>query len=119
MKKISGLIFAAALVLCGLAADSHAQSRYPRSINQREARQQRRIVSGVRSGRLTARETYRLERNQVRIRRMENRYRLSGNGLNRYERARLQRALNQSSRRIYRQKHDRRNYSRQYPRRRL
>ncbi|MEP6901147.1 MAG: hypothetical protein ABJA66_05315 [Actinomycetota bacterium] len=113
MKKIIGLIFAAGIVLCGLSADSFAQSRYKtRSINNRESRQQRRIVNGVRTGKLTARETYRVERNQYRIRRQESRYRRSGNGLSWRERNRLQRELNQSSRRIYRQKHDKQSYRR-------
>jgi hypothetical protein len=116
MKKITFLIFAAFIVLCGLSLESNAQSKtYPRSINSRESRQQRRIADGVRSGELTARETYRLEREQYQIRRMESRFRQSGDGLSGRERFRLQRELNQSSRRIYRQKHDQQDY----PRRRL
>lgn len=114
MKKITGLIFAAFIVLCGLAADSYAQKR-PRSINNRQERQQERIVQGIKSGELTARETYRLSREQYQIQRMENRFRRSGDGLSNRERLRLQRELNQSSRRIYRQKHDRQDY----PRKRL
>lgn len=116
MKKINILIFAAFIVLSGLSANSFAQSKSkPWSINNRESRQQKRIFRGIKSGELTARETYRLERNQYQIRRLESRYRKSGNGLSWREKYRLQRELNQSSRRIYRQKHDKQDY----PRRKL
>lgn len=123
MKKTIGLIFAALLIVAGLSADSFAQtSRYrSRSINNRERRQQQRIYQGVRTGRLTTRETYRLERQQYRINRTEARYRRSGGRFTWRERYNLQRRLNRSSRSIYRQKHDRQNYRsyRYYPRRRL
>ena len=74
MKKIIGLIFAAVLILAGFSAESFAQ----RSINNRERRQQQRIYNGARTGRLTSRETYRLERRQYQIRRTEARFRRSG-----------------------------------------
>lgn len=113
MKKIAGLIFASFLILCSLAAASFAQTKSrPRSINNREQRQQKRIVNGAKSGALTAREIYRLEREQYQIRRLENRYRSSGGRLTWREKYRLQRELNQSSRNIYKQKHDRQNYPR-------
>ena len=117
MKKIIGLIFAALLLVAGLSMDSFAQTRYRRNINARERRQQQRIYQGVRSGSLTRRETYRLERQQVNLRRTEARYRRSGGGLSWRERRNLQRRENRTSRVIYRQKHDRQHYS--YPRRRL
>ena len=41
------------------------------TVNQRERRQQHRISAGVRSGELTGKETRKLEREQVRIRRDE------------------------------------------------
>ena len=108
MKRILGVFFAAAIVACGLSAGTYGQDMHQnRNINQRERRQQRRIVRGVRRGQLNARETYRLERQQSRIRRNELRYRRSGGGLSHSERARLRRQLNRTSRHIYRQKHDR------------
>jgi len=115
MKKITFLVFAAFAVLCGLALESNAQTNRSRSINNRQSRQQQRIVNGVKTGELTARETYRLEREQLQIRRMENRFRRTGDGLSPSERYRLERELNQSSRHIYRQKND----AQDYPRRRL
>ena len=111
MKRIIGLTFAALIMICGLSSLSSAQTYHRRhSINARERYQQRRIAQGIRSGELTARESYRLEREQYRIRQQESRFRRSGGGLSQRERARLQREENQSSRRIYRQKHDRQQY---------
>ena len=114
MKKTTILIFAAFIFLCGLSANSFAQRYRPGNINSRERNQQQRIVNGVKSGELTARETYRLEREQYRIRRQESRFRRSGDGLSWRERGKLERELNRSSRDIYRQKHD----GQDYPRRR-
>lgn len=113
MKKITGLIFAALLVISGLAATSFAQtkSHHPYSINHRETRQQRRIRQGIRSGELTAKETYKLEKQQYKLRRTEARYRRSGNGLTWKERYKLQRQENRTSRSIYRQKHDKQDYN--------
>jgi len=76
------------------------------SINRREHRQTQRIVNGVRSGELTARETSRLLAEQAWIRVEEWRYRRSGGGLSPREYLDLQRDLNRASRHIYRQKHD-------------
>lgn len=118
MKKIIGLIFASLMIIAGLSADSAAQTKHRSwSVNSRESRQQRRIYQGARSGSLTAKETYRLERQQAQIRRQEAKYRRSGNGLSARERYRLEHRLNQTNRRIYSQKHDRQNQG--YPRKRL
>jgi len=112
MKTIFSVMLAAAFVLVGLAMTSNAQTRHRWSINHREARQERRIGQGVRSGELTVRETYRLERRQLRLNRTEARYRASGDRLTPRERFRLERDLNRTSRSIYRQKHDRQDYPR-------
>ena len=66
----------------------------------------------MKSGELTARESARIAREQVQINRMEKRFRSSGDGLSNRERVRLQREMNQASRHIYRQKHDRQDYPR-------
>ncbi len=117
MKKIIGLVFAAVLLVAGLAANSSAQTRYRHNINTRERRQQQRIYQGVRSGSLTRYEAYRLEKQQSNLRRVEARDRRSGGGLSQVERHNLERRENRSSRAIYRQKHDSQRYS--YPRRPL
>jgi len=114
------------LFVAGLSIDTLAQRVYypqKRSINTRQTRQQTRIYQGVRSGRLTRRESYRLQRQQYNIYRTENRYRRSGGRFTYAERRNIQRRLNRSNRSIYRQKHDRQNYrvksAMPFPRRRL
>lgn len=103
MKTILGIGFAVVLCLAAGATDASAQRR---GINERQANQRERISNGYGSGQLTARETARLAREQAQIRRMEHRFRQSGDGLSSRERARLQRELSQSSRSIRRQRND-------------
>lgn len=119
MKKIISLIFASLVVVFGLSVDSFGQTSKskPWSINNRQQRQQKRIYQGVKSSELTAKETYRLEKQQARIQRTETRYRASGDGLTWHERYKLQHKLNQSSHNIRQQKHDKQDY--QYPKRKL
>ena len=76
------------------------------SVNNRQQRQQTRIYKGIQSGNLTQHEAARLGRREAQLNRQEARYRASGNGLNSYERAKLQRAQNQLSRSIHNQAHD-------------
>ncbi len=103
MKWFAVAALVAAMVpVCGLA----------QSINERERNQQQRIRQGVRSGELTHREALRLEREQARIRLAEARARRSGGEFTLRERARVQRELNQSSRHIRHQKHDRQDRNR-------
>ena len=103
--RTSGIVIAG-VMMAGLVAGT-AVGADAGPINRREHRQVRRIVHGVRSGALTRRETARLAVEQARIRVMERHLRRSGDGLSRREYLRLQRALNRSSRHIYRQTHDR------------
>jgi hypothetical protein len=91
------VIISAALPLMGLA----------QGVNQRQQNQQARIRQGVRSGELTRREAGRLQAQQARIRVNEAYARRSGGEFTTRERARIQRQLNRSSNRVYRQKHDR------------
>ncbi len=92
----------------GLASAASAGTHSP-NIDRREARQQGRIYQGVRSGALTPRETYRLERQQANIRNQEARFKSDGN-LSRHERSVLQNRLNHSSKAIYRAKHNQRHH---------
>jgi len=105
LRRICKTLVFLALILAASAVAASAQSR--RCINAREHRQQERIAQGVRSGELTSRETFRLERQEQRIDRQEDRFRESGDGLSPRERAKLEHELNRESRNIYRQKHDR------------
>lgn len=112
MKKITTLIFAALFAVFCFATTDFAQTKsHPYSINHREQRQQKRIRQGIKSRELTAKETYRLEKQQYKLRRTEAKYRRSGGRLTWRERYKLQRQLNRSSRTIYRQKHDRQDYN--------
>ena len=101
MKTVKALA-AIAIVLPTLA---FAQANTP-GIDQRQANQERRIDQGVASGSLTPREANRLERGQQRVDNMENRAKSDGVVTAR-ERARINRAQDVQSDRIYRQKHDR------------
>lgn len=116
MKTILGIAFGFFALTFAVSTDTFAQGgNRPRSINNRQQNQRQRIGQGIRSGELTARETARLVREQAQIRRMEERFRESGDGLSARERVRLQHELNQASRHIYRQKHDDQDYPRNTP----
>ena len=95
------LLFAAALGVAAVTA-TPAGAR----INQRQAHQQHRIARGVADGQLTARETYRLERQEGRIAAYEARSRADGGGLSARERVRIEHMQDRESRRIYHQRHD-------------
>ncbi|MDQ8756074.1 hypothetical protein RCO27_07505 [Sphingosinicella sp. LHD-64] len=97
------LFAAIALGVGTLASAMPAEAR----INQRQGNQQHRIWHGVGTGELTAREAYRLERQQAHIARYERRSRADGPGLTGRERYRLERMQDRASRNIYRQRHDR------------
>jgi hypothetical protein len=77
------------------------------NLNARQHEQQQRIRAGLRSGELTRLEAARLQAEQARIRAAEARARRSGGVFTARERARIQHELNQASRHIYRQNHDR------------
>jgi hypothetical protein len=102
MKK-SNVLAAIGLALSMVVAGT-VSAGTPR-LDRREAHQSNRIVNGVASGELTARETRRLAAGQVHLRRAEARAKSDGVVTAR-ERAHLQHEANQQSRRIYRQKHD-------------
>jgi len=99
--KISLMIMVLAFVCLG---DALAGTNDPRIQNRME-NQQARIEQGVNTGQLTPWEAGRLERQQSRIGRTEERMKSDG-CLTIRERARLHNRLNNSSRHIYRQRHD-------------
>lgn len=76
-------------------------------VNRRQDMQQHRIDRGVRSGELTRSEAYRLQHQQNRIARTEERMRYSGGGLSNRERNRLSNLQNRAGANIRRQKNDR------------
>ncbi len=93
-----------ATIFASMTTIAAAQSSTP-GIDGRQANQEQRIQQGVSSGRLTPHETYKLEQGQARVRNQENRAKADGVVTN-AERARIQRAQNVQSQRIYNQKHD-------------
>ena len=82
-----------------------ASSRRMQADVQRNANQQQRIESGVKSGQLTNRETAHLERGESRVAGREARAGADGR-VGAGEQARIQKSENRESRRIKRQKHD-------------
>jgi len=76
-------------------------------IDEREANQQRRIEQGIKSGTLTPGETKRLEGREMSIQRQEERMRARDGGqLTKQDRAVLNRRLDNTSRAIYKKKHN-------------
>jgi hypothetical protein len=99
-KNMRTTFLFAALAGVAAVAATPAEAR----INQREAHQQQRIARGVATGQLTARETYRLERQEGRIAAYVARSR--ADGLSARERVRIEHMQDRESARIYRQRHD-------------
>lgn len=95
-----------ALALAALIAlPALAQTDSTVRIDKRQARQERRIEQGEKSGALTQKEATRLEKGQTRVQKMESKAAADGR-VSAKERARIERAQDKQSRRIYREKHD-------------
>ena len=98
MKLVSLAILAAA------ALPVAAQVNTPR-VDQREANQQARIQQGVQSGELTSREATKLEKGQAHVQTVEDKAKADGK-VTPKERARLTKAQDKQSHKIYRKKHN-------------
>ena len=94
------------LSTAALAVQAQNQPATPR-VDQRQERQEQRIDQGVASGSLTASEAQRLENQQTRIDRVEDKAKADGQ-VTRRERAKLHVAQDGASRTIARKKHNRR-----------
>jgi hypothetical protein len=79
---------------------------YPRTVNQRQWNQQRRIYNGVRDGEIGSREYYNLQRRSDAIELQQRRFRADDGRIDPYERARLNRRLDNLSDSIYRDRRD-------------
>jgi hypothetical protein len=93
-----------AAITLSLALPAVAQTATPK-LDQREARQQRRIDQGVSSGQLNSKEAARLEKRADRLDTAEAKAKADG-VVTKGERARLQRKADHNSRAIAREKHD-------------
>lgn len=104
-QRIVTMAMAVGVAMMSTAAFA-ATDRHPRGVNAREHRQVERIRQGVRSDELTRGELDKLRADEAAVRAEERVYRNSGDGLNKRERRDLERDLNQTSREIYRAKHN-------------
>jgi opacity protein-like surface antigen len=102
MKKLLLAVCAMTLMMSGIV---FAQAETP-VIDQRQINQDQRIDQGVASGQLNEREANRLNKQQGRIGKMEDRA-MSDGIMTKRERARIGAAQNRASRHVARQKHDR------------
>ena len=100
---ITKIVLAAALLIPAVSAWSGPLSTPV--IDQKQAEQQQRINQGVQSGQLTPAETAKLERDQARIQKMENKAKADG-VVTAKERKRIRHAQNVESRKIAKEKHD-------------
>ena len=98
-------LFAAAAALA-LAVPAAASAQSTPRADQRQVNQEKRIDQGVKSGALNDAEARRLESGQARVDGIEDRAKADG-VVTKKERARIHKAQNVESKRIYRQKHDR------------
>jgi len=106
MTRNVAMIVIALTVSSGAAFAAPAQR--PAGVNAREHRQVQRIREGVKNDELTRGELDKLKADEAAVRAEERVYRQSGGGLNKTEKKDLERDLNQTSREIYRAKHNNR-----------
>jgi hypothetical protein len=100
----AGLVALGVCTAPAMAADGNGNHRH--GVNARQQHQAGRIRDGVKDDSLTRGELNRLRGDEAAIRAEERVYRRSGDGLTRREYRDLQRDLNQTSREIYRFKHN-------------
>jgi hypothetical protein len=106
---MSRRIVCVSILTLGLSASSAFAAdgaSHRRGVNAHQQHQAGRIRDGVKDDSLTRGERNRLRADEAAIRAEERVYRRSGDGLNRREYRDLQRDLNQTSREIYRFKHN-------------
>lgn len=99
------LYVVAAFVLACMALTAVAQTDSTKRIDKRQAKQERRIDQGQKSGQLTAKEAGRLDKGQARVQKMEDKAIADGK-VTKKERARIEQAQDRQSKKIYRERHD-------------
>ncbi|OSY88439.1 hypothetical protein WH52_06700 [Tenacibaculum holothuriorum] len=93
-------------LVIGFAFSGIAYSQTPK-VDKRQNKQRTRIVNGVKSGELTAKETKQLAQQQSNIRKMERKAKRDG-VVTKKEKVKLQKAQNKASRNIKRKKNNNR-----------
>ena len=112
MQRTTRLLAALVLGIATLPAIAQTTTPAPKDptatprLDRREARQEKRIEQGVKSGQLTEKEAARLEKREERLKAHEAKAKADG-VVTAKERARLQAEANHNSRAIAREKHDR------------
>jgi hypothetical protein len=94
----------AAVLISPFAAQAH--DVYPRTLNQRQAQQQRRIFDGVKNDQINRQEYRNLQRRSAAIERQQRRDVRDGGSLTPRERRHLNQRLNNVSNSIYRDRRD-------------
>ena len=99
--------FVAGIAITLVSVVSVAQTAAPATprVDAREVKQDARIQQGVASGQLNAKETYRLEKQQTNINRVEGNSKADGT-VTKGERKHLNHMQNTASKNIHHQKHD-------------
>ncbi len=105
-KSITTLFVTTTLASSILFGQSAIAGTNSPGIDQKQQNQKEKIFQGINSGELTAKETWRLGKQQWKIYHKENRFKADGK-FTRRERAVIYRDLVKSSGSIYKQKHDR------------
>jgi hypothetical protein len=107
MFSLKSLVLAGGLsvVSVGVLAQAASAPAATPGIDRRQANQEKRIDQGIASGQLTPREARRMERQHNAVNKAEDKAKADG-VVTQSERARLHKAQNQTSKHIYRQKHD-------------
>jgi len=100
MKKIPHVVLTLSLLTC-YAVNIAQAGRF----EDRQARQERRIASGVANGSINAAEAQKLNRQQQHIQNVENKFEADGN-INQNEAKRLNRLENKASRNIWMKRHN-------------
>lgn len=107
--KITRLALAVSLILPSVAVFAQTPAPTNATINQRKENQQDRIAQGVKSGQLTAGETSHLEKQESAVNHEERAMRAQDNGhLTAADKKLINHQQNQESKRIYRDKHNKR-----------
>jgi len=101
MSQIKWIAVVAAVFLISIVP-THAQTP---GVNGRQINQQKRIKHGMKTGEITHGEFAALKHQQREIHKMKRRAKRDGH-VGRYERARIHKAQNRSSRNVYRKKHN-------------
>jgi hypothetical protein len=99
------LLAVSGMMMLWMTGTAFAEAETP-VMDQRQANQEQRIDQGIASGQLNEREANRLNNQQERINKMEDRAKSNGI-MTKKERARISAAQDRASRHIAREKHDR------------